>query len=337
MRNDMGSVLFRGSSGKSKKVRRRINLPHELTPSTAQKVLQMDFRLGEEPEHCQVVRYICVREASSHGGWVTAEVVLGGAARVEQDQPLDTMLDEVSTREPMRGKTSHWRQKELKLSTAVTRRFLSSRVGRNWGLVLGEIRRGSDRRTFQGHMLEQCVRDIVVTNVEEVDGQLFDVEFSAPLCNSPERFRYYVHPRTGNLEHMPRASKRARQKRKQETVQRPEQVDVKALTKLVRVEGIWYVVDFQPIPTLAEVLCNQQCQPGDLSDTQRMPQDIILKQDAVNDPSRCYRRWPNKLTNYTVDSLRQAWGAEIYAVSKRQAAHRDLMRHGVSGQEQVAR
>jgi hypothetical protein len=326
MRKDMGKLVFKGAGFKGNKVRRRFvsaQLADRFRPAEPEVVVR-DFRLGDEPEGCTVLRYLSVRQVSERGGWATAEIQLPVKGGGDREQ---TCVDEASSREPMRGRLGHYQSKETKVNFGVLKRFLGSRVGRNWGLVLGEIRRGCDGRSFQGHTIEQVLSSIVVTNVEVMDEQLWDVEFACELSKSPRRCRYFVHPTTGSLEHLPRPTKSAKQEQKRAEVERPEQVPIDEFTKLVRVAGIWYVVCFQPIPTIDEVRRNQPYSAGSDTPALKLPKDIILGRDAVNDPDNGYRAWMNKLVNYPVDSLRDAWGAEVYAVSKRQAGSRELKRY----------
>ncbi len=326
MRKDMGKLVFKGAGFKGDKVRRRFvseQLAANFRPAAEPEVVVRDFRLGEEPEGCTVLEYLSVRQVSGRGGWATAVIKLPVEGGEDREQ---VCMDEASSREPMRGRLGHYQGKETKVNFGVLKRFLGSRVGRNWGLVLGEIRRGCDGRSFQGHTIEQVLSSIVVTNVDVVKEQLWDVEFACELSQSPRRCRYFVHPTTGSLEHLPRPTKSAKQEQKRAEVERPEQVPIDEFTKLVRVAGIWYVVSFQPIPTIDEVRRNQPYSAG--SDTRlTLPKDIILGRDAVNDPENSHRGYMNKLVNYPVDSLRDAWGAEVYAVSKRQAGSRELKRY----------
>src|SRR5688572_19742550 len=119
MRNDMTSVLFQRSAGRRKTTRRRFNIACPAVSrcdSTPEKVVQMNFRLGEEPDNCRVLRYLSARHIGNNGGWVTAEVVIGGAVRSLGDPHVDSDLDTIPVQEPMRTKRSRYDEKELKLN-----------------------------------------------------------------------------------------------------------------------------------------------------------------------------------------------------------------------------
>jgi hypothetical protein len=141
--------------------------------------------------------------------------------------------------------------KSLNENLAPLRRFLERRVGRPWDTVRSEIcALITPRSAVQKHVLDH-VKQMVEENTLLVDGRPYHPGGSlghrqrAPiLCRGWGGF--YVCPRTGALRV---ATERWRRPK-------PEpDPDVKRIDKLHearRIDGVWYLVTFAPVPATRE-------------------------------------------------------------------------------------
>jgi hypothetical protein len=150
--------------------------------------------------------------------------------RVEIDRDDDTQ----PTREGIRRKGSYDRKSRCHNYNPL-RRYLASKVGQPWNDVFSDICAANDlRNKVQGDVREH-LSWMVHQNVEVIDGQ--------PFATDGYRIwrDFWVHPETGVLMTVPKSARRP-WVRKTEW----EQVTIDALTKYVKVDGIWYKVTFKP-------------------------------------------------------------------------------------------
>ncbi len=334
----MTSVLFQRSREKLPKSRCRVDLRQVPVSIRESKVARMEFRLGSLPTGYQVVRYLSVHGAGIDSGMCVADVRSSERSASGQD---DRALDAVpSSRESMRARNNRRSDKVVSLNFGALKRFLNSRVGRNWREVQGEIRRSMSIHSFAGNELQKCVKNVVCLNVQEEDGKLICVESGKELC---EKWQFYVHPLTGELQPVPRPTKRSlhEQEMKRLFSKTFEQVAMSDLQKLVKVNGIWYVVDFKPIPTLkeyaeevglsSELVSLSGRWLGEYNLMPQGPKDIFLDEGAIDNSVTLNTNGRYQFIDFRIQPFVEAWGAKIYAVSKRQANSAEMRKHGVKG------
>jgi len=221
-----------------------------------------------------------------------------------------TTLDIEATFEPMRrttGASDH--------NYSPLRRYLTSQVGKPWNIVYSDICRSSPRR-YTGQQLRDAVSYLVERDVQMIDGKPFDMN-SLPITSNFSKV--WVHPDTGILMRSPNATK----PRPRYTPERTfEQIDIDQLHKLVLVNGIWFEVTFAVVPeTIAEVAVPVKAFLADAAvpvtvyeKKPVVPVDILLDRAAV--------RFHGQAVTFA-----QQWGAEIYAISKRQAGKAQIKRY----------
>jgi len=175
------------------------------------------------------------------------------------------------------------------------RRYLDSQVGRSWDKVFSEICAHIDRSSAVQDHVRDHVEQYVARNVLLRDGVPCSGEsgrgYGQPLHSCFRWRRWYVCPRTGIL----RRVERPRTK--------PEDAKPKSQTIIIRVgetlqcrraDGIWYLVTlkrFPPEPSLCRA------------------RDVVLDR-AVK--------------NLTVDEVRKAHGAAVFAAGMRRLGRKEL-------------
>ncbi|MBX9686929.1 MAG: hypothetical protein K2X27_09520 [Candidatus Obscuribacterales bacterium] len=316
------SMLFGRSYRKQSVPRQRLDdrAQPELEEQTQPHPQRICFEVDNEPAGCRVLRCL-----SYSDGVLEADVLLSGSEKEVGVDHFERFPARESMRRRQRGRLY---EKELKPKTSALKRFLVSRLGRSFNEVKSELYRRCDLRTFAGHILQERLDSILLSNVAERDGKLYDVEFNRELSESFSRLQFFVHPRTGKLERVPRASKRSLRSEPS----RPEQVEVSRTERLVRHNGIWFMVEMKAIPHVNSLPEPYPAQSSRAFAPQkpRGPVDVILGKEAVEDPANVYRQWPNKKADWVLDAFVQAWGARVYAANKRQACSKELRRAGVA-------
>jgi hypothetical protein len=138
--------------------------------------------------------------------------------------------------------------KYLNENLAPLRRFLASRVGRPWDAVRSEIcALLTMRSAVQKHVLDH-VKEMVEVNTVLIDGRPHHPGGYHPHGSLivADRWRgFYVCPRTGALRV---AAERWRRPR--EDGVNPDARRVDDLREARRIEGVWYLVTFAPVPAL---------------------------------------------------------------------------------------
>lgn len=194
------------------------------------------------------------------------------------------------TFEPMRR---DWdRQRES--AYAPLRHYLVSQVGRPWNQVFSDISHSTRSKSLTAGEVRQAIEGMVEQNVQLIDGKPHD-ERGLPI-NSSFWSPVWVHPETGILMRSPQQPKR-RYKRKPTF----EQIEIDANTKLVKINDLWFVVNFEPLPT--------KLNPEDPE------RDVVLKVAA----SMGYTGYRG-----VGGDFRREWGGNIYAVSKRAASKKQI-------------
>ena len=185
--------------------------------------------------------------------------------------------------------------KHLNENLAPLRRFLLSRVGRPWNAVHSEI--AAHLRVtsaVQKHVLDH-LRDMVYTNVVELDGRLYEHGTGGvrPL-GSYRRAQVYVCPETGLLKKVPLVPGPAAP---------PPPIEVVPIDRTAqyrKIDGHWYRITLSPLP----------------SEPDREVHDLLLG-DLRKLGTAWQRGWElNQLYGY--------W--DRYATAKRQIGKRELRR-----------
>jgi len=307
------------------------------------KVERVRFIAGTLPGNYRVLQYLSVSSIARCGTICVADVeVMDGPGDLEDDNRFDAE----PRRQSMKPGRAGYDGKFCNPNLGALKRFLNLRLGSRWDEVKNEASRAGRVSAGLGNVMRNCLERMVCENVIEQDGKLICPESRTELSDTWERFLFYVHPATGTLERVPRKPKRYLREMEQKQSQKElrqepfEQVAVSELQKLVRVNGIWFLVDFEPLPTMATLAARCGYAQSYVSATGRWlgewgkkpsgPQDILLDEEAIDDPANSYRQC-GKETNYRVNLFVQAWGAAIYAVSKLQVSSRTLRRYGLHG------
>jgi hypothetical protein len=198
------------------------------------------------------------------------------------------MADLMPEREGMRRRWVSWR-KMLNEHLGPLRRFLRSQVGRPWNKVHSEISQHLRLDSaVQSHVLDH-LDDFVARHVDEIDGVLY--ARTGGWAGRPLGSLFYVCPRTGLLRENKRRQHWKRRPEAQPTVER---VEIDARRQYLRVSGIWYEVQLEP-----------------------------LNLDAIG-------RWDEVLKTrvdwHLVGELKRHYGSPAFAVAKRQLNKREIAR-----------
>jgi len=186
-------------------------------------------------------------------------------------------------------------------------RFLTKQLGE----PISSIKAAFDRRLPQRFAARERLRNTFERLVCETaffgeNDAVLDSSRTAGY-NQLAAGRFYVHPEHGTLEQV-------KEQPEAEPAPSFEQVKIDSLSKLVKVDGLWYLVRF------AKVTASE---PSTYEESLQLPVDILLGH-------RAYIRKP--WSHYHgKDCFEQEWGSKIYAVSKRSAGKKLLRRHGVRG------
>jgi len=193
--------------------------------------------------------------------------------------------------------------KYLNENLAPLKRFLLRNVGRPWDHVYSEIcAHIAPQSAVQKHVLDH-VRDYVETHVVLIDGKPHQ-----PLAQGSRRDRYialgsyranefYVCPRTRILRLAP-----PRCRRRAEPAS-PDARPIGDLTEVRRIEGVWYLIQFEKQPESWEQA--KRCY------------DVVLKAH-LSEPGML--DWSG--------SMKQLYGrTDRYAVAKRQLSSREIRKY----------
>jgi hypothetical protein len=192
--------------------------------------------------------------------------------------------------EPMRRD----RDRERSSSYAPLRHYLLSQVGRPWNEVFSDITHSTRSTSLTAQEVREAVDDMVEKCVHLIDSVPHDERGYAITYRgwSP----VWVHPETGLLMRSPEMPRRR-------STRKPtfEQIDIDASSKLVKIENLWFVVSFEPLPSALN--------------PDEPERDIVLKLPASNG----YTGWRG-----VSGTFRREWGGNVYAVSKRAANKKEI-------------
>jgi hypothetical protein len=182
------------------------------------------------------------------------------------------------------------------------RRYLDKQVGRPWNLVFSEICAHLDRNSVVQDHVRDHVAEYVTTTVLLIDdipccGE-GDWAHGKPLHQLRNRF-WYVCPRTGLLRRVPVVS---RKRRRPAPAIPLKHIRVSETLQCRFLDNAWHLVTFKPLPTPAYL--RERC-----TDV-----DILLKLPV---------------SRLTPLEARQHYGAEVYAIAKRQLARKELCQYPI--------
>lgn len=194
------------------------------------------------------------------------------------------------TFEPMR----RHHDRERSSSYAPLRHYLITQVGRPWNEVFSDISHCTRSNGLSAQEVREALTDMVEKTVQLIDGAPHDIEGRPIIARgwSP----VWVHPETGILMRSPQQPRR-----RYVYTPRFEQIAIDASTKLVKVNGLWFVVSFAPLPVVL--------------DADEPERDIVLNQVAAGGYAA---------SRGIGGTFYREWGANIYAVSKRAASKKEI-------------
>lgn len=210
--------------------------------------------------------------------------------------------EDLPVRQGMRRVWSHCYNERGGPARKAMKRFLASRVGRRWDNVFREICRHNRQDNFVQRELrgDEFLEGLVEFDIVLVDG--------APYRSTGMRVwenDFWVHPESGVLLRVPPAKR-----------QRPrylpastgfEQLPIDQNHKYVRVQGIWYWVEFASIPVRKNADDKSVEYGYDIIFHER----VVAHADALHPWNQC-REWQTE------------WGGMIYAAAKRQISKKEL-------------
>ncbi len=251
-----------------------------------------DPRLDE----LQIVEVISA-QANEHGVW--AKMVVRSAKQiVETDEP------EPLKRESMGAGKSRYDSRTPNLGCGPLRAFLCARLGQPVEQVKDELYKRAGKKYFYRDALLHVFDWLVKKNVAfGADGVIYDLDRSDGFNALTKNF--YVHPENGTLEKVPSPVK-------PDCKLRYEQVDVDETHKLVKLDGLWFMVCFAPVLPASDrpvYGCGVV--------------DFITKQPAYCEAMTSYARRDYK------QQCELDWGSKVYALSKRAAGKSELRKHGI--------
>ena len=183
------------------------------------------------------------------------------------------------------------------------RRYVVSQVGRPWDKVYSEICAHVDRgNVVQKHILTHLF-EYVVTDVILIDGtpcagpSVRWPRFGEPLNAARRRILCYVCPRTGLLRKVPPRRERPRLP----APKPPEYVRVNDRLQCRYIDGRWELVTLSPLP-------------DDWHRPASPARDVVLNKTV---------------RNLTPGMVREVYGAEVYATSRRVLGKREQMRYPI--------
>ena len=179
------------------------------------------------------------------------------------------------------------------------RRFLRKQVGRPWAEVYSEICNNAPKGSFLGQHLRELVDDEVHVNVTVVREGDKDVMYGRRGWKVYDN-DLFVSPEDGLItvkgDGEPRRRFRWRPRKAYEMLK------VDDVTSYVKVDGIWYLVDFKAIPPV---------------EVNERPFDVVLKVPVF---ALGEKKHPSD------HAVIRTWGGHIYAAAKRQADSRTVRR-----------
>ena len=182
------------------------------------------------------------------------------------------------------------------------RRYLDAQVGRPWDKVFSEICTHINRNSAVQDHVRDHVEDYVAVHVVLIDGVPCNGEggrYGKPLGEFGWR-PWYVCPRTGLLRRVkPTGRKRPRRPKKEKP---PRYIRVSDTLQCRFLDNAWYLVTLKPLPR--PDFHRQRCRD----------MDILLNRPVAE---------------ITPREARRHYGAEVYAVTKRRLARRELRQYPI--------
>lgn len=129
------------------------------------------------------------------------------------------------------------------------RRFLKSRIGKNWNDVYSEICEDADVRSFEGNHLREWLSCVVEINTRIEDGEIVS-EFGYKIT-SPEDF--YVDPNTNILKQVEKSD----YKREKATNLEQGVYEVDGQT-YCKHEGLWYRVEMKEVENCSKTIADDE-------------------------------------------------------------------------------
>lgn len=209
--------------------------------------------------------------------------------------------------------------RNLNENLAPMRRYLHAQIGRPWNKVFSEICADIDRRNTVQQHIHQHIGDFIAIHVDARDGQLVDLgdQRRSFLRFDPGVYQeLYVDPRTGliRLNRDYRSWRRhlaeRRQREQTETAGRRRIVDER--TVLLLLDEVWYRVEVARLPEGRLV---------------RRVVDGHARREFVTEPRYdvVRRRNVSRGDQGSEQQSNRLYGsADLYAVSKRQMASREI-------------
>jgi hypothetical protein len=231
-------------------------------------------------------------------------------------------IEDVAVREGIR--TPHkdgWGRsmKEQRLHASPLRRFLEKQVGRPWNEVFSELSRTFDSRSpINRSVLERFDNWVTTKHLYEENGQVME---AAPYMREPSPVTgLYVHPRTGLLLRSTAKSWKQIYREQSAARQAKEAANERVVSKtkkLLKVDGLWFMVEFAPVmPPREMVICQYTNREGKtVQHTQVDPESICRDVLTGEEFTTRYISYHPKKTTY--------------AKSKRQASRRELKQYGI--------
>jgi hypothetical protein len=217
------------------------------------------------------------------------------------------------TRESMRPRSHHVHGR-TRLKLSALRRYVASRVGQPWNTTYAELRRAFSQ--LDSTLTDPVdYLDVVTTTSMRDDEVVAHCKFGGVHAITNLHYAYYVHPLTGLLcatNYLTRTAQAAREaQRTREAAEQATRRVLSAHAQLHFVQGQWYEVQLGTLPT-ADALA------------------------ALDEPARrrAERRYDTVLgrvvTSFDGWALQMQYGARtLFAQSKRQLSHRELVLHGL--------
>lgn len=214
------------------------------------------------------------------------------------------------------------RSKETRLNYAPLHRYLDSQIGKPWDKVYADICRIFDARKPENrHVLDHLQWRIQTTGLVVKDGQVLEL---SPYSGWTPVSGWYVHPETRLLQKASEANWNAVYRERKAREQAEAQANVRVVSKthrLVKHEGIWYMVEYAPVQPPKTYLATEYV--WDASQKGRVP----TKVKRIDDTTYCVDVLTGRI--FTLEYIERYPNETVYAKKKRQASHQEMRRHGV--------
>src|ERR1051326_863425 len=133
-------------------------------------------------------------------------------------------------------------RKALNEHLSPLRRYLERKVGQRWDKIFADVCRYLDRNSAVQDHVRDHLEDYVATCVIVVDGVLCHGDGYG--IGRALHSLFYVCPRTGVL----RKNRRPRAWWRMERPAQPHIRFIDHLTRLIREDGVWYILEFRAVP-----------------------------------------------------------------------------------------